>query len=121
VLEPVAELPSPPLPPEARRQWLRRAMSGTWQDLAGLAPTGSPDYLAWRLALLDSLARLPHDSVVFSHFIAINAAVGAALCRDDVVCFWPDYASITCVETVNGSLRLIGLGRQAETTIFARG
>jgi broad specificity phosphatase PhoE len=120
VLEPVAELPSPPIPPEARQQWLRRAMSGTWRDLADRAYTGSQDYLAWRRALLDSLACLPHDSVVFSHFIAINAAVGAALSRDDVVCFWPDYASITCIETVNGSLRLIDLGRQAETTILAR-
>jgi broad specificity phosphatase PhoE len=95
-------------------------MSGTWQDLADLAPSGSQDYLAWHRALLDSLARLPHDGVVFSHFIAINAAVGAALSRDDVVCFWPDYASITCIETVNGSLRLVDLGRQAETTILTR-
>ena len=96
-------------------------MQGTWQDLNDLAPTGSPDYLAWRQTLLDSLDRLPHDSVVFSHFIAINVAVAAALSREDVVCFWPDHASITCLEAENGSLRLVDLGRQADTTILARG
>ncbi len=96
-------------------------MRGTWQDVAVLAPAGSPDYLAWRQTLLDSLDRLPQDSVVFSHFIAINVAVGAALSRQDVVCFWPDHASITCVETENGRLRLIDLGREADTTVLARG
>src|SRR5262249_40395846 len=33
VLEPVAELPSPPLPLQARQQWLRQVVRGTWQDL----------------------------------------------------------------------------------------
>lgn len=121
-LEPVAELPSPPLPLRAARQeWLRQAMRGTWCELNDLAPAGSPDYIAWRQALLDSLDRLPQTSVVFSHFIAINVAVGAALSREDVVCFWPDHASITCVEAENGGLRLVDLGRQADTTVLARG
>ena len=79
-------------------------MQGTWRELNDLAPAGSPDYLAWRQTLLDSLARLPQDSVVFSHFIAINVAVAAAHARDDVVCFRPDHASITCVEAGNGSV-----------------
>jgi broad specificity phosphatase PhoE len=119
--EPVAELPSPPLHLRARQQWLRQAMRGTWRELNDLAPAGSPDYLAWRQTLLDSLDRLPQNSVVFSHFIAINVLVAAALSREDVVCFWPDHASITCVEAGNGSLRLVELGRQADTTVLARG
>jgi broad specificity phosphatase PhoE len=121
VLESVAELPSPPLPVPARRQWLRQAMRGTWRDLADRAPAGAPDYLAWRQALLDSLSRLPEASVVFTHFIAINVAVAAALSRDDVVCFRPDHTSITRVEAENGSLRVIELGQQADTEILARG
>jgi broad specificity phosphatase PhoE len=120
VFEPAAELPSPPLDLRARQQWLQQAMRGTWRELNDLAPAGSPDYLAWRQTLLDSLARLPRDSVVFSHFIAINVAVGAAHSREDVVCFRPDHASITCVEAGNGSLRLVELGRQADTTVLAR-
>ena len=71
-LEPVAELPSPPLPLRARQQWLRQAMRGTWRELNDLAPAGAPDYLAWRQTLLDSLDRLHQNSVVVSHFIAIK-------------------------------------------------
>ena len=121
VLEPVAELPSPPLDLQSRQQWLRRAMQGTWRELSDFASAGWPDYLAWRQTLLDSLGRLAQDSVVFSHFIAINVAVGAAHAREDVVCFRPDHASITCVEVASGSLRVVELGRQADTTVLARG
>ncbi len=121
VLEPVAELPPPTLDLPARQQWLRQAMQGTWRELNDLAPAGSPDYIAWRQTLLDSLTRLPEDSVVFSHFIAINVAVAAAHSREDVVCFRPGHASITCVEAGNGGLRLVELGREADTMVLARG
>ena len=121
VLEPVAELPSPTLDLPARQQWLRQAMQGTWRELNDLAPAGSADYIAWRQTLLDSLTRLPEDSVVFSHFIAINVAVAAAHSREDVVCFRPDHASITCVEAGNGGLRPVELGREADTMVLARG
>ena len=120
VFEPVAELPSPSLDLRARQQWLWHAMQGTWRELNDLAPAGSPDYLAWRQTLLDALARLPQDSVVFTHFIAINVAVASEHSREDVVCFRPDHGSITCVEAGNGSLRLVELGRQADTTVLAR-
>src|SRR5262249_61728718 len=116
-----AELPSPPLPVGARQEWLRQVMQGTWRDLSDRAPAGSPDYLTWRRTLLESLERLPQTSVVFSHFIAINVAVAAALARDGVGCFRPAHASITCLEAENGSLRIIELGRQADTEILARG
>jgi broad specificity phosphatase PhoE len=120
VLEPVAELPSPPLDLRTRQQWLRQAIGGTWRELSELAPPGSPDYLAWRQTLLDSLAHLPHDCVVFTHFIAINVAVAAAHSREDVVCFQPDHASITRVEVHSGILRLVELGREANTTVLPR-
>jgi len=121
VFDPVAELPAPPVDLRARQQWLEQAMLGTWQEMNDFAPPGSPDYLAWRETLLDSLARIPHDSVIFSHFIAINVVVGAARSRQDVVCFRPDHASITCVEVLNEGVRIVELGRQADTTVLARG
>ena len=120
VLEAVAEIPSPLLDLHARQQWLEQAMRGTWHELNDLVSSGSTDYLAWRQTLLDSLARLSQDSVIFSHFIAINVVIGVAYARDDVVCFRPDHASITCVEADNGSLRVVQLGRQTNTTVLPR-
>src|SRR5215813_5722830 len=55
VFEPVAEIPSPPLDLRARHQWLIQAIRGTWRELSDSAPPGSPDYLAWRQVVLDSL------------------------------------------------------------------
>ena len=95
-------------------------MAGTWRDLCESAPEGSPDYLAWRQTLLHSLATLPHNCVIFTHFIAINVAVAAAHAREDVVCFQPDHASMTCVEMENGIVRVVELGREAKTNVLAR-
>src|SRR5262245_36269665 len=74
----VAEIPSPPLDLDGRRAWLGAAMRGTWRDVYDAAPPGSIDYLEWRRSLIGALAALTHDSVICTHFVAINVAVGAA-------------------------------------------
>lgn len=120
VFAPVAEIPAPPLSAQARREWLNRGMQGTWNELQSASPPGSPDYLAWRTALLESLTALPNDSVIFTHFIAINAVVAAARRSDNVVCFRPDHASVTLVESTASGFELIALGREAETGVLTR-
>lgn len=116
----VAEIPSPPIPFSARHDWLIAAMRGTWQQLHANAPAGSIDYLQWRRDVIDSLLAIEHDCVIYTHFIAINAAVGAAQKSDDVVCVRPDHASITIMANDRGRLRLIELGREADTLVLAR-
>ena len=116
----VAEIPSPPLDLSSRHDWLIAAMRGTWQQLHANAPSGSIDYLAWRKQLLDSLLAIDRDCVICTHFIALNVAVGAAQRRDEVVCFRPDYASVTVLGLDHGRLRVIELGREAETFVLAR-
>ena len=120
VLPSVAEIPSPPLDSEARREWLTAAMQGTWRELHERAPAGSIDYLDWRRSVVDALLALPHDCVVFTHFIAINVATAAAQRREEVVCFRPDHASITVLETGARGLQLVELGREAQTGVLTR-
>jgi len=120
VLPPVAEIPSPPVDREARREWLTAAMQGTWRELQQRAPAGSIDYLAWRSSVVDALQALPHDCVVFTHYIAINVAAAAAQRLEEVVCFRPDHASVTVIETGPHGLRLVELGREAHTGVLAR-
>ncbi len=117
----VAEIPSPPIDLAARHDWLIAVMRGTWAQLHANAPAGSIDYLDWRRSLIDSLLAIEHDCVICTHFIAINVAVGAAQKRDEVVCFRPDHASVTVVGNDRGKLRLIELGRQADTLVLTRG
>nr|WP_298727166.1 histidine phosphatase family protein [uncultured Steroidobacter sp.] len=116
----VAEIPSPPIPFSARHDWLITALRGTWQQLHDNAPAGSIDYLQWRRDLVESLLAIKHDCVIYSHFIAINAAVGAAQKTDDVQCFRPDHASVTVMSNDRKRLRVIELGRQADTLVLAR-
>lgn len=109
--EAVAEIPSPEGVPMGQRvAWLRRAMAGTWSDLG-------PRYQRWRDGVVAALASYREDAVVFSHFVAINAAIGAATGDDRVVIASLDNGSCTLVEVVGGRLRLVEVGRQADTLI----
>ena len=118
VLPAVAEIPSPAIDSAARREWLTDAMRGRWRDLNDRHQPGSIDYVQWRGRVVDALLALPHDCVVFSHYIAINVAVGAAQERDEVVCFRPDHASVTVLDADGGRLRLVELGREAQTGVL---
>lgn len=97
---------------EARGAWLRTAMQGTWSELGS-------EHHAWRRAVLDRITSIDVDTVVHSHFIAINVVVGAALGDDRVVCFAPDNCSWTVVDLdVDGrALKVVELGQQAVTEV----
>lgn len=111
VIEPrMAEIPSPSEDLTARTIWLRSAMAGTWSELA-------PHYQRWREEVIECLTSLTEDTVIFSHFIAINAAVGRAEDDDRLVCFRPDNASITRLLTDAGKLTVEELGTEAETEV----
>lgn len=111
-LEPrVAEIPSPEgVPMDERVDWLRAAMRGTWADLG-------ERYTAYRDGIVDAIVTMPADTVVFSHFIAINAVIGAAVSDDRLVIRSLDNASITVFDVVDGRLRLVSGGREADTLI----
>ena len=64
------------------------------------------------------ICSVTRDTVVVSHFIAINAAVGEATDDDRVIVFRPDNASITIIENHNQKLQLIKLGTQDETAVL---
>ncbi|MBO6541985.1 MAG: histidine phosphatase family protein [Alphaproteobacteria bacterium] len=111
----VAEIPSPELSLSERGGWLRRIMTGTWAET--LSDAANPDLMGWKQAVADALLELDEDTVIFSHFIAINAAVGHALDDPRVICFKPDNCSITIFETSAGQLKLLEQGGEAETKV----
>lgn len=120
VFAPVAEIPSPPLSLTERHLWLQQAMTGTWAQMQATAPPRSPDFQKWRDAVIAGLAQLTEPAVIYTHFIAINVIVGAARGSDAVVCFRPDHASVTIVEAEPSGLRIVELGREANTVVLAR-
>lgn len=119
VVPAVAELPSPDGYDVSQRVgWLRQAMAGTWSML-------DPRYRDYRdqvVATVVELGDRGHDLVIASHFIAINAVIGAALDDDRLVIRSLDNCSITVVEVgreADGkpSFDLIEGGHEADTLI----
>lgn len=112
VVEPaVAEIPSPDGVATADRvDWLRAAMRGRWSDL-------DARYRSFRDGVVDTVTGCSHDTVIFSHFVAINAIIGACLGDDRLVIRSLDNTSVTVVEVGDGGLRLLEGGAEADTLI----
>lgn len=111
VIEPkVAEIPSPTIDLAERSQWLRGIMSNQWSNL-------TPALCDWRKNMIKRVTNYTQDSVIFSHFIAINVIVGAAQESDEVVTFHPDNGSVTTIGIETGNLQVIELGNVASTPV----
>lgn len=108
--ERIAEIPSPTTRLKERAAWLRGVMGGKWTDL-------EPSLLEWRQAMIAWVLAQETNAVAFSHFIAINVLVGAATNADDLITFAPDNGSITRLDNSGGTLKLVELGRQAQTRV----
>lgn len=109
----VGEIPTPAGIGEVERgEWLRRAFEGRWRDIAG-----DQDYLRWRDGVAQAVAGY-ENAVVFSHFVALNAAASAALGRPEVRIFRPDHASITRFSAADGRLVGVAFGQEAQTGVL---
>ena len=106
----VAEIPSPTEDLSQRSAWLQGIMAGTWDAL-------DTSLQQWRTNLAQCLLDLKESSVLFSHYVAINAAVGVAQSDNRMVVFRPDNASVTTLSNDNGKLRVLELGGEAVTFV----
>ena len=108
----VSEVATPPGLAD-RRAWLAQcfpfAEGAPGRDWASLEPA----LHAWRAEVLAALAEIEADAAIFSHFIAINVIVGAAMGRGDTIVCRPGHASITIVRAERGALHLEALGEDA--------
>jgi broad specificity phosphatase PhoE len=109
--EAVAEIPSPEgVPMGERTTWLRAAMAGTWDDLG-------PRYVEFAAGVAQWALDRSEDTVVVSHFVAINAVIGAALRDRRLVIRSLDNASVTIVDVRSGRLTLVEGGHEADTLV----
>ncbi len=111
----VGEIPSPDGYVLADRvTWLREVMAGTWSQAA---ESSGEKYAAYRRSIADCIAGLTVDTVVFSHFVAINAVIGAATDDDRVLIASLDNCSVTTLDVDNGVINLVEVGGEADTLI----
>ncbi len=107
----VAEIPSPDGVAMAERvEWLRAAMRGTWAELGCR-------YTDFRDGVVALVTAQPRDTVVFSHFVAINAVIGAVTDDDRLVIRSLDNCSVTVIDVTDGRLHLVEGGHEADTLI----
>jgi broad specificity phosphatase PhoE len=109
LIEPrVGEIPTPAEIAD-RQTWLRQTMMGRWAE--------APGHGAWRESVVAALIATGEDMVVFSHFVAINVALGRATENDAVTIFRPAHCAISVFETDSRTLRLVSLGEEAATRV----
>lgn len=114
VIDPrVGEIPTPgALSAEERPGWLKRAFEGRWDEVQG-----DLDYVAWTQGVAAALRDYP-GAAVFSHFVALNAAVGVATGQGEVMAFRPDHCSRTVFEIDGDRLILVEKGREAQSQVL---
>lgn len=107
----VAEIPTPQnMAQQHRGDWLRAIMSRNWNDV-------EPGLQRWRDTGIQFLTTISTDTAIFSHYVSINVAVGAAIGDDRIHCFAPAHASVTILETNGRTLSLIEIGATAQTAV----
>lgn len=107
----VGELTAPADAGPDHGAWLRTLMAGTGAQHPGVMDP-------FRARVLGAIRALRADTVVVTHFLAINAVVGAATGDDRVVCFTPTHCSRTVVDLeLDGALRVVELGDSGRSDV----
>jgi broad specificity phosphatase PhoE len=101
----VGEIPVPDNITTQRIPWLRETLDQHWRQL-------DPPLNLWREKVLEAILALRRDTVVVSHYVAINVAVGYATGDDRVTCFRPENCSCTVLDVEAGNLKIVELGSQ---------
>ena len=112
----VGEIPSPEgYSLETRSEWLRAAMATTW---SAVAQESGAHYAEYHTNIAKTVAALTTDTVIFSHFIAINAVIGAATNDDRVLIHHLENCSVSVFDTDGaGGLKLIEVGGEDVNTL----
>lgn len=100
----VRELPSPASTNVDRREWLNQALRSTFAQL-------DDEHRRWRDGILSYLRSITADTVIVTHAIVINAAVGHCIGDDRVWHMRPAHASVTTLQ----------VDRSRELTVVERG
>jgi broad specificity phosphatase PhoE len=101
----VGEISAPDNVVGHRVEWLKATLERRWHEL-------DPPLQQWRQMVLEALLDINRDTVVVSHYVAINVAVGYATGDDRITCFRPENCSCTLLDVHSGSFKVLELGDQ---------
>jgi len=99
-----------PVPLSGRKAWLQAFMRQDWSEQ-------SDDLWAWRRDIISGLKEATGPTVVFCHFLVINAVVAEVENKSEVLQVYPANGSLHEFKLQFGELSLIQLGQQMETRV----
>ena len=106
----MSEIPSNTQELKERGTWLKEVIGRNWDK--------QPKRLTvWRNQIISFLESQTENTIVFTHFIAINAVVGHLTNSLSVVVCKPNNCSITVLEVSDQKLQLLSLPDEADTLI----
>ena len=104
------EIPSTGIKPQNKKDWLSEIVTLKLSDL--------PDEVnEWRLMLIEKIFETKKNTIVFSHFMVINALVAELTKSDTLLCFYPDYTSITKIIVEDSKVKDLYIGNERKTLI----
>ena len=71
----------------------------------------------WRDAIIKDSLNVSLNTIVFTHFMVINALVGSLLKNNVLMYFYPNYVSVTKITFENKEVKSISLGDEKKTII----
>lgn len=108
--ETFTEIPSTGIKPQNKKDWLSEIVTMKLSDL--------PDEVnEWRLMLIEKIFETKKNTIVFSHFMVINALVAELTKSDTLLCFYPDYTSITKIIVEDNKVKDLYIGNERKTLI----
>jgi 2,3-bisphosphoglycerate-dependent phosphoglycerate mutase len=95
----------------ARPAWIAGLMQAPWTAV-------DPEVRDWCDRTWRTLHALTEDTIIFTHFMVINAVVARIRNASQVVVFEPDYCSVTSLVRDNQSLQIRALGQSRATLVL---
>lgn len=105
-----AEVPSPGIALADRRNWLKGLFNKKITEL-------EQPQVKWRNNIISGIQSLEKNTLLFSHFMTINAVVGWIRGNEKLVSYYPNYCSITKIERVGNQFFIRSLGKELTTII----
>jgi broad specificity phosphatase PhoE len=107
----VGEISAPETVAAHRVDWLKETLQRRWREL-------EPPLQQWRKSVLEAMLAIDRDTIIVSHYVAINVAVGYAMGDDLVSCFRPENCSCTVLDVDAGCLKLVELGTEGASRVL---
>ncbi len=105
-----SEIPSGNIEASEKKQWLTSTMKEEINKL-------SEEVTTWRMNIIKEIFGMNKDTIIFSHFMVINALVGELAKHPNLLHFHPDYTSLTKIRLENGTPKSFSIEGSKKTTI----